>query len=238
MLEPTYSTLFAAPMTRSPAQTGHWRRTLWILWPRWLLQEKKKGSLSVASNCSYHYAAMNYKAAAKFSKADPCTNVPVHCPLCPTSVSGQPQTMWKYNAMYHLIQEHSMGDTSLPIPRQLLIQIFIPYSDGFETYLQGPLQVDERNRSDTVSTANSDKHDGKRHKLGYIQEWITFLCGEIMNSMIFLLISNRLWHKSMWQHSHFPQGGRLISPRTPMHAPWVWAWVCFTPFEFKNLRKF
>src|SRR6266481_518831 len=33
------------------------------------LQEKKKGSLSVASNCSYHYAAMSYKAAAKFSKA-------------------------------------------------------------------------------------------------------------------------------------------------------------------------
>ena len=52
------------------------------------LQEKKKGSLSVASNCPYHYVAMNYKAAAKFSKAIPCTNVPVHCPLCPTSVSG------------------------------------------------------------------------------------------------------------------------------------------------------
>jgi len=65
------------------------------------LQEKKKGSLSVASNCSYHYAAMNYKAAAKFSKAVTCTNVPAHCPLCPTSVSRQPQTIWKYNAMYH-----------------------------------------------------------------------------------------------------------------------------------------
>jgi hypothetical protein len=34
----------------------------------------------------------------------------------------------------------------------------IPDSDGFEIYLQGP-QVDKRNRSDTVSTANSDKHD-------------------------------------------------------------------------------
>jgi hypothetical protein len=42
-------------------------------------------------------------------------------------------------------------------------------SDGFEIYSQGP-QVDKRDRSDTVSTANSDKHDGKRHKLGYIQE--------------------------------------------------------------------
>jgi hypothetical protein len=45
----------------------------------------------------------------------------------------------------------------------------IPDSDGFDIYLQDP-QVDKRDRSDTVSTANSDKHDGKRHKLGYIQE--------------------------------------------------------------------
>ena len=49
----------------------------------------------------------------------------------------------------------------------------IPDSDGFEDYLQSP-EVDKRNRSDTVSTVNSDKHDGKRHKLGYIQEQIAF----------------------------------------------------------------
>ena len=66
----------------------------------------------MACNCPYHYAVMNYKAAEKFSKAIPCTNVPVHCPLCPTSVSGQTQTIWKYNVMYHLIHEHSIGDTS------------------------------------------------------------------------------------------------------------------------------
>ena len=48
------------------------------------LQEKKKGSLSVASNCLYHYAAMNYKAAAKFSKAVPCTNI------CPSALSTVP----------------------------------------------------------------------------------------------------------------------------------------------------
>jgi len=38
----------------------------------------------------------------------------VHCPLRSTPVSGQPQTIWKYNAMYHLIQEHSIGDTPPP----------------------------------------------------------------------------------------------------------------------------
>ena len=95
--------------------------------------------------------------------------------------------------MYHLIHEHSIGDTSPPIPGQLLVQIFItkeeeralgiqeqvttrwrkqnniPDSDGFEAYVEGP-QIDKRSRSDSVSTANSDKHGGKRHRLGYIQE--------------------------------------------------------------------
>ena len=45
----------------------------------------------------------------------------------------------------------------------------IPDSDGFEAYLEDP-QVDKRNRSDTVSTANSDKHDTKRLNLEDIQE--------------------------------------------------------------------
>jgi hypothetical protein len=77
-----------------------------------------------------------------------------------TSVSGQPQTIWKYNVIYHF--EHSIGDTSPPILGLLLVQIFItkgeqrvlgiqeqvttsrqrqdniPDSDGFEVYLQGP----------------------------------------------------------------------------------------------------
>ena len=38
----------------------------------------------------------------------------------------------------------------------------IPDSDGFEVYLQGP----QGNRSDTISTAKSDKNNKKRHKLG------------------------------------------------------------------------
>ena len=68
--------------------------------------------------------------------------------------------------MYHLIHEHSIGDTSPPIPGQLLVQIFITKeeervlgiyhqvttswrrqvnisdSDGFEVYLQGPQGTD------------------------------------------------------------------------------------------------
>jgi hypothetical protein len=35
-------------------------------------------------------------------------------------------TIWKYNALYHLISEHSSGSPPPSIPGQLLVQIFIP----------------------------------------------------------------------------------------------------------------
>jgi len=151
------------------------------------LKLKKPTGLSIASNCPYHYSGMQYKKAAEFSKSVPCTNVPIHCPLCPTAVSGDPPTIWKYNALYHLISEHSSGSTPPSIPGQLLVQIFItkeeekalgisehkttdwrrqnniPDSDGIEF-------GQTRKRSDTVSTAHSDSHDQKRNKLQEIQE--------------------------------------------------------------------
>ena len=40
----------------------------------------------------------------------------IYCPLCPTSVSGNQQTIWKYNALYHLIAEHSNGGILPEIP--------------------------------------------------------------------------------------------------------------------------
>jgi len=79
--------------------------------------------------------------------------------------------------MYHLIHEHSIGDTSSPIPGQLLVQIFItkeeemaldiqeqvttswrrqnniPDSDGFETYLQGPQGTDQTQYPQLILTS-------------------------------------------------------------------------------------
>jgi hypothetical protein len=96
-------------------------------------------------------------------------------------------SIWKYNALYHLISEHSSGSTPPSIPGQLLVQIFItkeeekalgisehntidwrrqnniPDSDGIEF-------GQTRKRFDTVSTAHSDSHDHKRNRLQEIQE--------------------------------------------------------------------
>ena len=113
--------------------------------------------------------------------------MPIHYPLCPTAVSGDPPTIWKYNALYHLISEHSSGSTPPSIPGQLLVQMFItkeeekalgiaerttvdwrkqnniPDSDGVEL-------GQTRKRSDTMSTAHSDSHHQKRNRLEGISE--------------------------------------------------------------------
>src|SRR5882762_11015329 len=79
----------------------------------------------LTSNCQYHYVQMQYQSAAQFSKTSPYTNVPIHCPICPTSVSKAPQTIWKYNALFHLTSEHATDSTPPKIPRQLLADMHI-----------------------------------------------------------------------------------------------------------------
>ena len=154
---------------------------------------KKGGGFTITSNCQYHYAQMQYRAAAQFSKSSPCTNVPIHCPICPTSVSKAPQTIWKYNALFHLTSEHATGSTPPQIPRQLLADMHIRKEEekafniaekltetyrkahdipGTETLLE-MMEAEEkqkRDRSDTVSTAFSDSHIQKRARVYSIPE--------------------------------------------------------------------
>jgi hypothetical protein len=155
------------------------------------LQKKKDGGFTITSTCAYHYVQMQYQSAAQFAKSSPCTNVPIHCPICPSSVSRVPQTIWKYNALFHLASEHSTGTTPPTIPGQLLVDIFvskeeekalkieedttelyrmdhnIPDTDGL---LEMREEWEKRKRSDTISTVSSDKHGSKRSKVDTIEE--------------------------------------------------------------------
>ena len=58
------------------------------------LLKKKHGGFTSTSTCTYHYAQMQYWLAAQFSKSSPCIDVPIHCPICPSSVFQVPQTIW------------------------------------------------------------------------------------------------------------------------------------------------
>ncbi|KAF8868114.1 hypothetical protein BD779DRAFT_1403164, partial [Infundibulicybe gibba] len=48
------------------------------------VQLSKRGAKSVliSSSCQFHYENMSYKTAAKCSENSPCTNIPIHCPIC------------------------------------------------------------------------------------------------------------------------------------------------------------
>ncbi|KAH6910032.1 hypothetical protein BKA70DRAFT_1046415, partial [Coprinopsis sp. MPI-PUGE-AT-0042] len=66
-----------------------------------------KPSFSIKSQCQYRYTRLQYKNTSTFNPAKPtCTNVPIHCPLCPRAISGHPRTIWKYNAVMHLLTNH------------------------------------------------------------------------------------------------------------------------------------
>ncbi|KAK7471312.1 hypothetical protein VKT23_002721 [Stygiomarasmius scandens] len=85
----------------------------------------KKGGFSITSTCQYHYSNMNYKKARESTKTMPCSNVPIHCTLCPVTASGQPRTIWKYHAMYHIVTEHGTDNGFPHIPGELMVNMFI-----------------------------------------------------------------------------------------------------------------
>jgi hypothetical protein len=90
----------------------------------------KQGVAHIKSTCPYHYEKMQYKAALEPTKGSPCTNIPIHCRLCPTlKVSGEMRTIWKYNSIYHILSEHSQDVSAtqiLPkIPGQMVVDMFV-----------------------------------------------------------------------------------------------------------------
>ncbi|KAH9833218.1 uncharacterized protein C8Q71DRAFT_712933, partial [Rhodofomes roseus] len=92
---------------------------------------KTGNSRTIHSSCEYHHTKMKYGPASKSSKNSPCSNVPIHCPLCPSTSAGQPQTIWKYNTLIHLLTAHSPADAIRPpiIPPQLLLDMHITKSE-------------------------------------------------------------------------------------------------------------
>ena len=94
----------------------------------------KLGSSSLESNCQYHWKALKHKEIVEPSRDTPCTNIPIHCYLCPTSITGQARTIWKYNAVFHLISEHAGFSGNVPsIPVGMLLDMFIRKAE--EKYL-------------------------------------------------------------------------------------------------------
>ncbi|KAI0314863.1 hypothetical protein OF83DRAFT_1043275, partial [Amylostereum chailletii] len=92
------------------------------------LTKTPQGSSKITSSCPYHYAGMIYSRAATPSATTPCTNIPIHCGLCSATLSGQPRTIWKYNAVYHVLSKHVITEepkTRPSMPPSMLHDIHI-----------------------------------------------------------------------------------------------------------------
>jgi hypothetical protein len=117
-----------------------------------MVQLARKGtSHSISSSCKYDYTSMSYGMATKCTKNSPCTNVPIHCPLCPKALFGQPRTIWKYKVMYHLAETHvdiGIDDTLPKIPGELLVNAFITSEEerlmGIEADLTAEFREENR----------------------------------------------------------------------------------------------
>ncbi|KAJ6618015.1 hypothetical protein B0H10DRAFT_1947987 [Mycena sp. CBHHK59/15] len=115
----------------------------------------KEGKHSIKSSCQYHYEKMQYKAAKASSNRSPCTNVPLHCSLCPKSVTGNQRTFWKYNASYHLASEHSADNEKLPvIPRKMMVDIFIHKKEEQQLGITAKVTEDYR-RDEGIPDSNA-----------------------------------------------------------------------------------
>jgi hypothetical protein len=75
----------------------------------------KAGKAAIKSTCPYFYTGITNKYEAKkiFSTQNPCTNLPMHCPVCKPGIANTRNTVWSYNFMMHLWHAHCT-DGSIP----------------------------------------------------------------------------------------------------------------------------
>ncbi|TFK18550.1 hypothetical protein FA15DRAFT_546077, partial [Coprinopsis marcescibilis] len=70
------------------------------------LQKGRRGTFKIMLTCPFKYKKMKYIEEKDSKASSPCSNVPIHCPLCEKSASGEPKTIWKYNTVYHVAHTH------------------------------------------------------------------------------------------------------------------------------------
>ncbi|KAJ3565596.1 hypothetical protein NP233_g7528 [Leucocoprinus birnbaumii] len=92
------------------------------------LSEAPTGGLTVTSSCIYQPQTWNIKSAARSTPESPCSNVPIYCHLCPSTITGEKRAIWKYNTSIHALIHHpqqhpSILDVLVPadLPGEMLV---------------------------------------------------------------------------------------------------------------------
>jgi hypothetical protein len=64
--------------------------------------DQDRQQIHMSSSLCLKLLKLSYKVASEYKKSNPCTNVPVYCPLCPECAPA----VWKYNLEGHLCHIH------------------------------------------------------------------------------------------------------------------------------------
>src|SRR6267154_4062642 len=106
--------------------TGNRREFMWILWTGWLSNSTAEEErwwhhyyINLPILLLYSDAILISSSICQVQSMYQCSN-----PLS-SSISQVPQTIWKYNVLFHLASEHSTGTTPPKITGQLLVNMFV-----------------------------------------------------------------------------------------------------------------
>lgn len=66
------------------------------------LRKSKNVQLDYSKCVCPRLSTFSYKSASQFTETSPCTNVPIHCPICPAHLP----VVWKYNLKKHIQITH------------------------------------------------------------------------------------------------------------------------------------
>jgi hypothetical protein len=74
-----------------------------------LIKRNKVDQINMTNSRCLNLRKIQLTSAGKYSKASPCTNVPLRCPLCPKELD----CVWKYNLRAHILACHPSATIDL-----------------------------------------------------------------------------------------------------------------------------
>ncbi|KAF7785094.1 hypothetical protein Agabi119p4_1259 [Agaricus bisporus var. burnettii] len=129
---------------------------------------------TITTDCKYNDVSLDYQATSKGAPDGMlCSNLPIHCTICPLSPDGEPCTIWKYNALMHIAVEHEQFDSEDPylciypdIPTSMQVAMHISRAEEAAMGIQAKLTMEART---DFKLMNSDDllHDVSEHSRMY-----------------------------------------------------------------------
>jgi hypothetical protein len=135
-----------------------------------IMQIKQTGTAEITSSCKY-YTNINFDE--KITDQTPSKNVPIECLLCKAANQKRSCTIWKYNAMNHLLMEHievkNNRSSVLPIPPRMKIAMHISKTEEAKLGVELCRTLEAREKlllpgSDDIEVAKIEEQEAEKKR--------------------------------------------------------------------------